>query len=193
MQIIFFHGPDGSGKTTIITRLAAILISQKIDFKIAHLSPASPVNLDILSNSDRAEIPSMTASRGRLFMYGKLFYFAFRYWADLIKSRYFMKYKYVIYDRSYYEFILDPLRMGGGKIPAIKFLLPLIFPRPDFVVTLIGPPLDLANRKNEISVERIANYINASLDIKFKKVIVVDTFNTPINKSIDILCRFIGI
>lgn len=163
-------GPDGVGKTTFINSLAtklADLQAKDIDaITIHHFRPNILPNINRLltgreekveafHNPHRAPPANWLSSTVRLTYYW--FDYVLGYWIS-IRAR-CMAGATVIFDRYYYDFLVDPRR---SRLSGIKILASIILkftPEPDYVFILEADPDVVFERKQELSAEEIARQI----------------------------------
>ena len=92
------------------------------------------------------------------------------------------KNKLVIFDRYYYDYMLDKYRYRLDIPDLLIRTMMCIIPKPQITFLLIGDPTVLYERKHELSVEEIAEQIKRLMLIKN---IVPNHKVIDVNKSID--------
>lgn len=185
-------GPDGSGKGTIINRLKLIHagyynIIESFHWRPGFLPPLKniykPWKWRETSNTPVTN-PHGSRPSGYIFSFIRLFYYLF----DFVIGFYFTTYRLlirnalVIFDRYYYDIIVDPLR-SRIKLPSwlIKLFLPLI-PKPDVTIYLDASPETLYKRKPELPITELSRQINEfrELILNLPNPVIVST-----EKSLD--------
>jgi thymidylate kinase len=147
-------GPDGVGKTTLITHLIKATAPDFLGNRVFHWRPrllwrrrhTGPVN----SPHSRPRHP-VWWSVMRLFSH--LLDYWFGYW--WIIRPLVARTNLVVFDRYFYDLLIDPTRYRyGGPAWLVRALSPLI-PKPDLVLILDAPEEVILSRKQEVSVEEV--------------------------------------
>lgn len=188
--LITVIGPDGSGKTTIMNRLARDLRKNRRVHEI-HWRPAWLPHIGELFGKEVTSDPSYTdftphkappsgffGSLLRLFYYTIDFTLGF-----FIKIRPYLKNSdIVLFDRYYYDFIVDP-RRSRIKLPKVipTFLLRLV-PPPDFVFFLDNDPHVLLQRKQELPLKELFRQLKMYRDLIPE---IKNSFVIPAGSSIE--------
>lgn len=163
---ITFSGVDGAGKSTVIEEVRQSL-EQKYRQKIVVLRHR-PSILPILSSfrygkqdaekRAREKMPRTGQNKSRI---GSMFRFLY-YYLDYIVGQYYVYFRYtlrgytVLYDRYYFDFIIDS-RRSNIVLPKgfMKFLYHFIF-KPKVNVFLFAPAEVIYSRKQELSISDIS-------------------------------------
>ncbi len=147
---IAFYGVDGSGKSTQIKNLANELkgiFSDKIRY--FHFRPTFTYHHpQELTFSDPHNQKKSTFIRS----IAKLFFYLFIYnWGYLTQVLPFIaKNGLVIFDRYYFDLLIDPVRYRFYGQTFAKYFCNFI-PQSHLNICLIGDPIEIYRRKNEIS------------------------------------------
>ncbi|WP_171022318.1 dTMP kinase [Thalassotalea litorea] len=186
--IISFLGPDGAGKSTIISKLE----DQILPFRrrsYFHLRPK-------LTKGERTVAPVLNPHNSPC--YGapksilKLFYFVFIYNFGWIRNIFPLKIRssLVIFDRFYDDIIADNKRYRyGANLIFAKFFKNFI-PKPDICFILISDANVIYSRKQEIEYEELRRQIRAYRELAVDDSYhVIDANNSPedITKEIKII------
>lgn len=162
---ITFTGVDGAGKTTILTETNRIL-TEKYKQKVVMLRHR-PQLLPILSSikhgkAEAEKIAAKTLPRtgGNKSSIGSLLRFLY-YYMDYIVGQFYIYFKYnrkgitVLYDRYYFDFIVDHRRSNININPAIpRFLYNFVF-KPELNIFLYASPEVILKRKKELPSNEI--------------------------------------
>lgn len=152
--LICFLGPDGSGKSSIITRVQDDLAPLFRRTQTYHLRPHFGHRM---KDQGPVRAPHAEPTRNIVASILKsIFYFAdytIGYWWSIWPRR--VRSTLILFDRYFYDLIVDPrrLRYGGPKW-APAFLAKCI-PAPDLVIYLDAPPEVLLSRKQEVSASEL--------------------------------------
>ncbi|MFT6147869.1 MAG: thymidylate kinase [Saprospiraceae bacterium] len=184
--VISFSGVDGAGKTTIMDNTERLL-KEKYKEKIIRLRHRPQV-LPILSSykygkeeAEKRAAETMPRTGGNKSSIGSLVRFIY-YYLDYILGQFVIYFKYtmkgytILYDRYYFDFIVDFRRSNININPAIpKFLFNFVF-KPNINIFLYASPEVILKRKQELPSEEIViltkNYkaLFAELDAKSGKI-----------------------
>lgn len=168
--VISFNGVDGAGKTTILR-----LVSDKLKesgHRVIELR-ARPSILPILSSFKYGKKKAESIASSSLPRLGKnnskiSSFFRFVYYlVDYIFGQIYVYLRYskrgytIVYDRFYYDYIVDPKRANIVLNPKIaKFFLNFIR-QPNINIFLYAPAEVILSRKQELNQEDILNLTHA--------------------------------
>jgi thymidylate kinase len=166
-------GPDGTGKSTVIDELSnympKFLNVNKDYIKIIHFRPNLIPNISRLVISRRNKyieqdftVPHSARPSGYVLSMFRLFY----YFLDYVIG-YFVKVRpslvkgdLVIFDRYFYDFIVDPLRSRVNLPKFIPMVLMKFIPKPTLIVFLDNDATTILQRKRELSASEIVRQIS---------------------------------
>ncbi|PFR30841.1 hypothetical protein COK19_04050 [Bacillus cereus] len=174
---ISFLGPDGCGKSTLISHIQKDLepIFRKVSY--THFRPK------VLGKSSDKEgkavnNPHALKPRSNLISYLKMVYFVFDYiLGGIIKDKpSVVSSTLVIYDRYFHDILVDPKRYRfGGEIRVIETLSKII-PEPNLIFVLYAPANILQNRKREVSYNESKRQVNEYMKLaKDIEANIIDT------------------
>lgn len=151
LQIIFL-GVDGSGKTTVLNeiekKVGPAFRNTKIYHLRTHFGQRFP-NVSIVRN------PHAKPSRGKFLSFFKLclWWIDYRIMHMIEVYPLLVRSTLVLFDRYYYDLLVDPVRYRYGGRPWLARLVSKSIPHPDLVILLDGPPEVLQKRKAEVSLK----------------------------------------
>lgn len=165
--VITFSGVDGAGKTTIMDNTERLL-KEKYKEKIVRLRHR-PQLLPILSSykygkkeAEKRAAETMPRTGGNKSSLGSFARFAY-YYLDYFIGQFYIYFKYtvrgytILYDRYYFDFIVDFRRSNININPAIpKFLYNFVF-KQNINVFLYASPEVILKRKQELPSEEIVS------------------------------------
>lgn len=165
-------GPDGVGKTTFIAGLRmqlTILQDKDIDnIQLLHFRPHLIPNINKLLtgkveiigdfNNPHSAPPAGKFSSLLRISYYSLDYFL-GYWLKLRQNM--IQGRTIIFDRYFYDFIVDPRRSRLSLPTWAPQLFIWMIPKPDLVFVLDAPPAEIRRRKQELPIEEIERQIGA--------------------------------
>ena len=180
-MIITFSGPDGSGKSTLISMLTKHFDAEGINYTYIHFYPTTkdffaPFSSNVLLSTSQLPYtkgPYMSPIGiikylmilGITYLYN-LFFFLSKPSSSI-----------VIYDRCAYDLLLDPER---SRIHLPSFFQPILFkmlPNYDISYFLLANVSTIRSRKNEQSIQKITSincrYVN--LLSRIRNVVPLDT------------------
>jgi thymidylate kinase len=175
-------GPDGAGKTTFIDllqqELARILIKDQESIKVTHFRPNILPNIKQLisgqkydasaeefSNPHRAPPANPPSSLVRLAYYWLDYLFG--YW--LVNRRKCAQGTVMIFDRYFYDFIVDPRRSRINLPTWVRKLFLLLTPQPDLVFFLDCDADTVYERKQELTRDEIERQL-----VEYRKLVIAD-------------------
>lgn len=180
--VISFSGVDGAGKTTIMDNTEKLL-KEKYKEKIIRLRHR-PQILPILSSykygkeeAEKRAAETMPRTGSNKSGIGSLVRFIY-YYLDYLLGQFVIYFKYtmrgytILYDRYYFDFIVDFRRSNININPAIpKFLFNFVF-KPNINIFLYASPEVILKRKQELPSEEIVtltkNYKNLFSELNAK-------------------------
>lgn len=197
--VITFSGVDGAGKTTIMDNTEKLL-KEKYKEKIIRLRHR-PQILPILSSykygkeeAEKRAAETMPRTGKNKSGIGSLVRFIY-YYLDYLLGQFVIYFKYtmrgytILYDRYYFDFIVDFRRSNININPAIpKFLFNFVF-KPNINIFLYASPEVILKRKQELPSEEIVtltkNYKNlfAELDAKSSKAQYISIENIVLDET----------
>ena len=175
-------GPDGVGKTTFIellqSELARVLVKDPHDIEVKHFRPHILPNIKQLFSGKKFDISSEEFSKPHRATPAsapsslvRLVY----YWADyilgywLVNRRKCARGAVMIFDRYFYDFIVDP-RRSRIKLPTwLRKLFLNMTPQPDLVFFLDCDAEVVYARKQELPKEEIERQLN-----EYRKLVADD-------------------
>lgn len=163
-------GTDGSGKTTMINRIRPVLeraIHNKLQYE--HLRPNWLPALGVVSGKREAgdgspeTNPHGQKPSGLVGSLIRLAYYALDYsvgyWIKVFP--FLVKRPHIcLFDRYYYDFLIDPRRMRIKLPKWVMRLVLLIIPRPDLILCLGADPEVIYQRKPETSLVEVSRQVD---------------------------------
>jgi thymidylate kinase len=160
-MIIVILGPDGSGKSTIMHRIADFAYQQGYSIHHYHMRPRVRKAGRVGAGNDALTIPKDPHIRkpyGPLLSVVKAVYIV----VEIIGGYYLVVRKLrcrdrclVLFDRYYYDLEVDPLRYRyNGPVWLLSFLGRFI-PQPDVCIYLDAPEQVLQSRKPELGLDEL--------------------------------------
>jgi thymidylate kinase len=172
-KIITFSGVDGAGKTTILREFTTLLRSKyrRRVVELRHRPSVLPILSALKHGKEKAEkktmdvLPRTGSNNSKISSYIRFFYYLIDYvlgqW--VIFAKHGLKGDIVIYDRYYFDFIVDAKRTNINLNPKfIKFFYRFIF-KPEMNIFLYANPDVILSRKQEMDKQSIV-----SLTLKYK-------------------------
>ena len=150
-MVIAFLGPDGSGKSTLISSVNAYLNSKGYIVKYFHLRPGFFKNSKKQPNS--TVTPHLEKPRNKIVTFLKLCFFIFDYWTSylfLIWPSKFSK-KIFIFDRHFYDILVDPKRYRCNLPTHFILKFCLFIPSPNVTYILDAHYQTIRKRCTEVN------------------------------------------
>jgi len=182
---IVFLGPDGSGKSTVISALMQQLSQSFRGVEYRHLRPGIRSKQ---SNTEPVTNPHAKPVRNQIGSTIKLIYFWSQYLVGNLLWLYprYVRSTLVIFDRYFHDLLADPVRYRYGGSLNMARQLGRTITQPDLVFILDAPAEVLQSRKQEVplaeSVRQRAAY--QSLAKEFNNAHIINT-NQPIEQIIN--------
>lgn len=192
---VAFLGTDGSGKSTLIEHVKGPMeqmLHSKVHYE--HLRPNLIPSLARLAGKPQREGPTTDPHGGKvsgwLFSLVRFTYYyidyVVGYWAKiypiLVKRP-----SMVIFDRYYYEYMIDPRRCAVKLPRGWARFWSWFIPRPDLILCLGGEPEKIYARKPETSLEEVRRQVDVLQ--KFcnsnSRAVWIDT-TASIHESVDV-------
>lgn len=195
-RLVAISGPDGSGKTALIGRLAGRLprrlapevrIFHTRPFLLPRLGMSSPAAPDAAPGQPRATGPVRSWLRLALA------------WADwwvghaLVVRRHLAAGRLVLFDRYGPDYLVDP-RRRGIDLPAAPLRLLERIPRPALSVFLVADPECLLRRKGELDMNEAARQVAAyrSIASRTPGAVLLDSSTDDLDRLAAATCRHIA-
>jgi thymidylate kinase len=159
-----FLGADGSGKTTTINKLETTLSPMFRQTCCYHLRPYfGKTSTNLGPTID----PHGQLPRGRILSLLKIGCWWMDYVLGYLLNIYLqvVKSTFVIFDRYYYDLLVDPKRYRYGAPRWIARLIGWFIPRPDLIILLDASSEVLQNRKKEVTLEETRRQREAYLKL----------------------------
>jgi thymidylate kinase len=161
--MVAFLGPDGAGKSTLMTRVKQDLSPQVCHFvKSYHLRPHLG---GVESGPGDVRGPYAKSPRGVIPSLAKLGL----WWADYTVGYFvailpwLMRSAFVLFDRYYHDLLVDQRRYRyGGPLGLVRFVGRFV-PQPHLVILLDAPPEVLQARKKDVPFEETVRQREAYL------------------------------
>lgn len=183
---VAFMGPDGCGKSTVLTALNREFRSVFNDVQYFHMRPRI-INRQPASAAPVTD-PHGQPPRGLAASIAKVVDLTVDYFLGYLFSILpaVIRTNMVLFDRCFYDLVVDGRRIRYGGPPALLAAAAQIAPGPDLVILLDAAPQVLWSRKQEVPLEELARQRAAYLELvrKTKNAVVVDA-SQPAEKVIE--------
>lgn len=188
--VIVVEGTDGSGKSTIINAVTPLLESKYGCVKYEHLRPNYISSLGVAlhkrtqtEEDKRGTVtdPHSLPPSGFLGSLFRLGYYMIDYTWGYYKKVYHSKDTIWIFDRYFYDFMLDQRRARLNLPNCFLKLCSFFVPNPDLILCLGGDPKKIYERKPETSLEEVTRQTNVLKHFccKRKNTVWIDTTLAP--------------
>ena len=189
---VAFIGPDGCGKSSVIEGVIAQLgpgFQKVVRYHLRPKSlPARPVSDAVVTD------PHNQAPRSVVLSIAKMFYLAFDYWMGYLAGtrRATIRTRLVIFDRYFYDILVDPKRVRYDGPAWLPRALSHILPKPDLVLVLNAAPEVLWSRKQEVPYEEVVRQQQEYLKVagSLDSVAIIDAAQ-PLSQVVQSACSAI--
>lgn len=162
LPIIALLGPDGAGKSSVLTALKQDLTQAFSGFEVFHWRPDVLPDVGTLlkqreSSKTINSEPHARLPHNRIVSAMRIFYYLADYWIGYIRIRDLLsRGKLILFDRYAYDMAIDPRRYRFDLPKALLHFFVRLAPRPNLVFCLDAPAEILQQRKQEVSMEETA-------------------------------------
>lgn len=169
---VAFLGTDGSGKSTLIDNVKPV-VEQMLHSQVhyEHLRPnLLPSLARVVGKSQQigpTTNPHGGKSAGWISSLARFFYYyidyIIGYWVKIF-PKLVKRPTMVVFDRYYYEYMIDPKRCAVRLLPGFARFFSWFIPKPDLILCLGGDPEKIYARKPETSLKEVTRQIVALKD-----------------------------
>lgn len=166
---VAFLGTDGSGKSTLIENVSPFLLQMMhhpVEYR--HLRPGLLPSLARLAGRPPMDGPVTNPHGGKTAGCISSLVRFFYYYVDYTLGYYAKIFPclvkrptFVVCDRYYYEYMIDPKRCAVRLPPGFARFFSWFIPRPDLILCLGGDPEKIYARKPETSLEEVRRQVAA--------------------------------
>lgn len=148
MKILIFIGPDGAGKSTIITNITRILF-ENMPYQVIHFKP-----FIFQRKKGPNQTPYAKKPYGFFLSLARFILWLAEYYLWWVYSYFFHNQTVYIFDRFLYDVNIDPLRYRVNKwISKIPYFY-LLYPGSKIVFLLQATAANLQLRKQEVTEDQ---------------------------------------
>ncbi|HZU09931.1 MAG TPA: dTMP kinase [Pseudacidobacterium sp.] len=173
---IVFVGPDGCGKSSVIEAVIREFGPAFQQIVRCHMRPG--IFPGRIKPGSVVTDPHGKPSRSGLASAAKMLYLAFDYFLGHFMRVLpaMMRTKLVIFDRYFYDILVDPKRVRYGGPRWLLRWIAVMLPKPDLVILLNASPEVLWSRKQEVPFEEVCRQQKMYLElaVKLKHAVVID-------------------
>jgi thymidylate kinase len=172
--VIVFLGPDGVGKSTLISHLTQLMGTAFRGHRVFHYRPGLLWQRKYIGD---ATDPHGCSEHTVFRSLGRLVIHILDYWASywLIVRPMLTRSGLVVFDRYFYDLVIDPKRYRYGGPLWVARILRAFIPRPDLVFALDAPTQVVLSRKQEVAPEELQRqretYLKEAMTLQRARVI----------------------
>lgn len=181
---IAFLSPDGGGKSTIINRVKETVSGSFYGVNIYYMRPRLFKNLghyNKIAPSEEATVnydPHNVKVDGKMKSFIRFMFYNLDYLFGglFVINKKKIRKEFIIFDRYYYDYYADMKRYKYNLPKWLPKMFEWMIPMPDLVFVLDGSPKCLFSRKQELSMEELAQQrsIFKKLSQKYSRFILID-------------------
>lgn len=206
-KVFSVMAPDGAGKTTFLDnlseKLAFYFVNSSVEERVSiyHFRPSILPNLGAVG--EKAKVmkqdtdysnPHRAKPAGKLSSLVRITYYWFDYLIGyFILTRKDLKtYKFTLFDRYIYDFIVDPFRSRINLPTWVRKLYVKLTPQPKIVFYLHADPDVIYKRKQELTLEEIKRQNKIYLDLanshdRFKILDANRRYDESVDEALEII------
>jgi thymidylate kinase len=190
---IAIMGPDGSGKSHVISAIRQQFAFAYREVRCFHLRPK------VLRRGASAGVavtdPHGQPPRGHVASIAKVFFLIADYWIGYLSklAPAMLRSDLIIFDRYIYDLLVDSKRVRYGGPLWLLRLAARVVPRPDLVILLDAPAEVLWSRKREVTFEEVVRQRNAYQQVarSLHSTVVVDASQGLADVIHDVDCAIV--
>lgn len=158
--VVVIQGPDGSGKSTISSKLMDSLNKGFRHVKEYHWRPGVLPQISKVVKTDHLQDifnPHKLPVQNSFISLIRIIY----YWLDFVLG-YLIKIHwrkirstFIVFDRYFYDFYIDPRRFRLSLPNGFIKLLTKLVPSPDLIIVLKSSPVEIHSRKKDLPIQEI--------------------------------------
>lgn len=172
---VVFLGVDGTGKSTILRTISHDIAPA---FRNVHVHHFRPFFGKKQMNTFENILPHSQPCRGRLSSLAKIAWYLIDHTVGylVVVFSYLIRSTLVLFDRHYYDVIIDPQRYRYGGPRWVANFFGKLIPRPDLIFLLDASPQVINERKQEVSIAEMMRLREAYLQFTndFENTHVID-------------------
>lgn len=172
LDTICLLGPDGSGKSSVISEVSQRLKFTTKQITCKHLKP------QVLGKKTEKVVtnPHAKPPRSKTVSTMKILSWLLLYWFDHFLHGH-KNCALIIWDRYYHDLLVDPMRYRYGGSLRIANIIAKLVPQPDIFILLDAPATILQARKQEVSFEETARQRESYIELinRLENGFIVDT------------------
>ena len=206
-KVFSVMAPDGAGKTTFLDnlseKLAYYFVNSSVEERVSiyHFRPSILPNLGAVG--EKAKVmkqdtdysnPHRAKPAGKISSLVRITYYWFDYLIGyFILTRKDLKtYKFTLFDRYIYDFIVDPFRSRINLPTWVRKLYVKLTPQPKIVFYLHADPDVIYKRKQELTLEEIKRQNKIYLDLanshdRFKILDANRRYDESVDEALEII------
>jgi thymidylate kinase len=173
---VAFIGPDGCGKSAVIGAMTSEFAPAFQEIVRCHLRPKSLPARG--TNEVPVTDPHGQPVRGAVYSIAKMLYLFSDYWLGYLRRvrTETVRTRLVIFDRYFYDILVDPERVRYGGPKWLPRLLSHVIPRPEIIFLLDAAPDVLWSRKQEVRYGEVVRQRREFLELarKIAGAVVID-------------------
>ncbi len=175
-MIVAFLGPDGVGKSTLISAFSAS-VKEQFHTDYYYLLPGWLPRYRNIVNGQAVTNPHDKVSHNTILSIIKLIFWIIEYFGGYLFKVNKSPRTISIFDRYYYDILVDPHRYCYSAPISIAKFFGLFIPKPDLIVILDAPTDVIQSRKQEVSFEETERQRKKYLSLakRYTNSVVINT------------------
>lgn len=178
-RVVIFLGPDGAGKSTLITHVAESLKSSNCNCRTFYFAPGYLKRYRPKSKNTITIDPHNGLQYSSYLVFIKIMLMLLEFNLGIRRAK--LSNDILIFDRFIHDILVDPIRYRMGRTRWWMRLLLKMAPKPDLVVIVVAPAEIIHSRKQEVPFEETIRQLEdyRLMTNSFDNSLIIENTSSP--------------